>query len=221
MVALVAMEEGLEVRARLLVTANCDVRKYKAAFAGVPLEVTYGGIVRLGRAAQLPAADFPQYDSPPADLCPIVFSLVIDVDGQVYACCGPSFFSSPHSPLVLGNAEQEPLEAILGRAKDDPLLEVISLVGPYGLYQLLQDSASRHLYKPRRTYTSICDLCLDLTNSPEIVAALIEQLKQHRGRVFVTAARLAAAARREPSGGSGAGEGPMPGERYTGRSLTQ
>lgn len=206
-VARAALEKGLRVCARIMVTAAHDSRDYLAAFAGIPLEISYGGLARLGRAAELPLSDFHQYDSPPVDRCRIVFIPLVDFDGGVYACCGPALSSASLSPLILGNAEKEPLGAILERAKDDPILEMISLLGPHGLYKLLRESEFSHLYQPRRTYTSICDLCLDLTNSPRIVTALREQLKEPRGQVLLVAARMAAAARQKFPGPAGDVEG--------------
>jgi len=127
-------------------------------------------------------------------------STVIEHDGTVYACCGPSHFSANHSPLRLGNAEEEPLETILDRAVNDPILEVISLLGPYGLYILLQQSELKHLYIARKSYNSICDLCLDLTNLPEVVSTIRDQLlKDRSAQVLITAARLSMQRKLKPS----------------------
>jgi hypothetical protein len=64
----------------------------------------------------------------------------------------------------------EPLEAILDRAARDPILEVISLLGPYGLYQLLQKHPDGPgPFRTRPLYRGICDLCLDITDLPELV----------------------------------------------------
>jgi hypothetical protein len=91
---------------------------------------------------------------------------------------------------VLGNAEEEPLEQILERAVHDPILEVISLLGPYGLYLLLKQSEARDLYQERSSYSTVCDLCLDLTNSMEIIAAVREHMTDSRAQALLTAARM-------------------------------
>ena len=116
---------------------------------------------------------------------------VIEPDGTVYACCGPGHFSSSTSPLRLGNAEEEPLEDILARGCADPILEAISLIGPHGLYTLLQrDTEAAEQFQPRRRYTGICELCLDINNSPPLVAALRRRLKERDAQIMLAAARM-------------------------------
>jgi hypothetical protein len=188
--ARVATEAGLFVIIRSALPTNSDLEIQQEAFEGIPVNFANFPIVRLGRAKTLPLEHFQQYDTPPKGSCSIVLSIVIEHDSQVYACCGPSKFGELHSPLILGNAEEEPLESILNRAISDPILEVISLLGPYGLYLLLQQSENKDLYTPRKGYTSICDLCLDLTNSPQIISAIREQLKEHQAQVLIEAARI-------------------------------
>jgi len=188
--ARIATEEGLFVIVRSALPANSDFGTQQTAFEGIPVKFETSPVIRLGRAKTLPLDHFQQYDTPPTGACSTVLSMVIEPDGKVCACCGPSAFSEPHSPLVLGNAEEEPLEIILERAINDPILEVISLLGPYGLYLLLQQSEAKNLYKPRNNYTGICDLCLDLTNSPEIISAIRERLKEHEAQVLLEAARM-------------------------------
>jgi hypothetical protein len=188
--AKVATEYGLFViiRSALPVGSNPDAQKI--AFEGIPVHFASFPLVRLGRAKTLPLEHFQQYDTFPTGPCGTVLSIVVEYDGQVYACCGPSKFSQPHSPLVLGNAEHESLDIILDRAINDPILDVISLLGPYGLYLLLKQSEGQGIYTPRKNYTSICDLCLDLTDSPQIISAIREQIKEHDAQVLIESARM-------------------------------
>ena len=100
-------------------------------------------------------------------------------------------YSTESSPLVLGNAESEPLGDILARAIRDPILEVISLVGPYGLYHLVQHQCSdRNTYRARASYTGLCELCLEITNVPELVAIVRDRLCDHEAQALVAAARM-------------------------------
>jgi hypothetical protein len=178
------------VSIRIDLPANTDPSPYEAAFKGLPVTFNPSQIIRLGRASTLPITHFQQWHAPPKGECDNVLLAVIDFSGKVYACCGPSYFSSSDSPLVLGDACQEPLEDILERAINDPILEVISLLGPYGLYLLLEQTEFKGLYEPRGTYTTICDLCLDLTNSPDMVSAIRKKLTDSQSQALLSAARM-------------------------------
>jgi hypothetical protein len=116
---------------------------------------------------------------------------VIEPDGTVYACCGPSYYSAKSSFLRLGNTNVEPLENILHRAAHDPIFEVILNTGPYGLYQLLKEHPlGQKSFKKRRAYTGICELCMDITNDPELINALRERLSEGEMLPFLVASRM-------------------------------
>lgn len=184
------VEAGLEVAVRITNPPSVDRSAYQAAFEGLEVRLETSQTTRLGRASTLPPSHFQAQDSPPQGACFTIMSLVINHDGKVYACCGPANFSTPHSPLALGDAEREPLQTILNRAEQDPLLEVISLLGPYGLYTLLLQSDLKECYRKPEGFSSICDLCLDLTNESRFVAAIREQLQRRESQIMIAAARL-------------------------------
>jgi MoaA/NifB/PqqE/SkfB family radical SAM enzyme len=182
----IAVEEGLPVTIRTAVPNNNNPFSYLRAFRNLPVKIQLSSLVRVGRAVNLSPAHFQKYDGPPKGSCSNVLLADIHYDGKVYACCGPSFFSLPHSPLVLGNSKEEPLGVIFERAVNDPILEIISLLGPYGLYLLLEDSEFKSIDAIReKNYTSICDLCLDLTNSTHIISAIRAQLKEPRAQELI------------------------------------
>jgi Radical SAM superfamily/4Fe-4S single cluster domain len=177
MLARIAIESGLDVKVRAVTSATRGIEEDQAIFAGLSVELQATQIVRLGRAASLPATHFMFSDKPPKGSCGVVFSPVVEPDGSVYACCGPSKYGRKPSPLFLGDATAEPLEDILARGLKDPILEIIYNLGPYGLHQLLKDHPfGRERFKARSVYTGICELCLDITNDPELVSALRERL---------------------------------------------
>lgn len=190
LLARLAADAGLRVVIRTTLPAGADDAVYREAFRDIPVYFVPAHLTRLGRATSLAPDEFRRYDEPPHKPCNAVMSTVIAHDGKVYACCGPAYFSAPHSPLVLGNAEEEPLEEILERATHDSLLEVIALLGPYGLYLLLKQSHAAALYNLRDSYTSICELCMDLTDTPEIVTALREEMGRRDTQVLLAAARM-------------------------------
>lgn len=190
--ARLAIEAGLAVTVRTARSASEDPEGRQAVFRGLPVEFDVGRILKLGHARSLPDEEFSWSGSPPKGACCLVLSPVIESDGSVYACCGPSLASRRGSPLLLGNAEAEPLGDILERAARDPILEVISLLGPYGLYLLLKDHpAGRNLFKARDRYSGICDLCLDITDEPESVAAVRERIGEPDFQALLAAKRRA------------------------------
>ncbi|PWB83757.1 MAG: radical SAM protein [Methylocystaceae bacterium] len=177
MLALIAIETGLEVKIRSVVSPTWAKGENQTIFARLPVEVQETQIVQLGRAASLPASHFAFSDKPPKGSCGVVFSPVVEPDGCVYACCGPSHYGRKPSPLFLGDATTDSLEDILAQGLNDPILEIIHNLGPYGLYQLLKDHPiGQEQFKARSAYTGICELCLDITDNPELVSTLRERL---------------------------------------------
>lgn len=186
-----ACELGLRVTLRTITRADGGRDEFHAPFAAFPIQFEASTVVPLGSAAGLKAEHFPASEEPPKGVCGVVTLPVIEPDGTVYACCGPGHFSSSTSPLRLGNAEQEPLEDILARGSADPILEAISLIGPHGLYTLLQgDAEAARRFQPRRKYSGICELCLDINNSPPLVAALRRRLNERDAQIMLAAARM-------------------------------
>jgi hypothetical protein len=191
MLARIAAEAGLEVKVRAVASATRRLEEDQAIFAGLPVELKAIQIVRLGRAATLPASHFMVSDQPPAGRCGVVYSPVVEPDGSVYACCGPAKYGRIPSPLFLGDATAEPLENILARGLKDPILEIIHNLGPYGLLQLLKDHPiGRERFKARSAYTGICELCLDITSEPELVSVLRERLQDKDARRLLAASYL-------------------------------
>ena len=190
--ARIATEHGIDVRVTIVVRAGACSTEYRQAFDGLPVDLQFSRPIRLGAAATLPDDHFHWTEDPPHGACSAVLKPLIDCDGTVYACCGPSLYSRPSSPLILGHADKEPLDQILRRAQEDEILEVIALVGPYGLYTLLQEAglAEKSGYQPRERYSSICDLCLDITNRPDFVEAVRRRLTDRDARALVAAARM-------------------------------
>lgn len=197
LLARLAVAAGLEVRCNVVVPGGTRSDVYRSGFSGIPVEWQPIRLIRLGKAAALPAEQFEWTGELPKGRCEAVLKALIDYDGIVYACCGPSLHSAKNSPLVLGDAAAEPLEEILERAIHDPILEVISLLGPYGLYHLLQEHPSdRELLRPRSEYAGICELCLDLTNSTDVITSIRNRLRDHDAKVLLAAARMWSANRK-------------------------
>lgn len=176
-----AQRAGIDVMVRGVVGAHQRSCEEKARFA--PGDVVYdpGRLVRLGAARNLPKEHFHYWEQPPTGRCKIALWPVIEPDGNVYTCCGPSRYAKQPSPLTLGNVNEEPLDLILTRAAQDPLLQALALIGPHGLLQLLEKRPeTEHLVPIRPEYTGLCELCFDITESLEIVAAARALLAQNK-----------------------------------------
>jgi hypothetical protein len=188
-VARAACAAGIDVEVRSAVAPGADLEAYQAPFRHLPLRFDFTWPTKLGTARHLGDGDFHWSEDPPKGVCSAVLRAVVEPEGMVYACCGPGHFTRRPSPLALGNAEEEPLEDILARAVDDPILAAISTIGPHGLYRLLQgrDGAA---VAGRRRYSSICELCLDLNGSPATVAALRARLEEQDAQILLAAAAM-------------------------------
>ncbi|QDQ41889.1 radical SAM/SPASM domain-containing protein [Methylacidiphilum kamchatkense] len=147
-------------------------------------------LIKLGRANALPEEDFFWEYSPPTGVCVVILSPVVEYDGRVFACCGPSHYASHYSPLVLGDARKTSLREILSKAKEDPILEIIALLGPYGLFRILKDRFPLINVPERARYSSICDLCMDILNEPQLVEKLREYFVGKDGKSFLVASRM-------------------------------
>ncbi|RRA47446.1 radical SAM/SPASM domain-containing protein [Acidipila sp. EB88] len=188
LLAALVVEHGIALTIRGVAPAT-QPKPYPTYMFDQPAE--FRNLVQLGSARQLPAAHFFAFEEPPYGTCDTVLSPVIEPDGNVYACCGPSRFSHESSPLVLGNTNEETLDAILDRGMRDPLLRALNLVGPRGLYELLKATPEyAQFFRKRDHYGSICNVCMDMTDVPEIVAALRARMSDMEGKAMLAAAEI-------------------------------
>lgn len=177
------------VRGVLAATQTSCGEKQRFAPGSIPYDPV--SLVRLGAARSLPDDHFRHSEAPPRGRCKVALSPVVEPDGFVYACCGPSRYSAKSSPLVLGNVNEESLDTILRRGLDDPILKALKLVGPFGLLELLNSHpATKNLVKLRPSYTGMCELCLDMTDSLSVVAAIRSRLPHNDAQALLTAASL-------------------------------
>ena len=187
----IAQEIGLPVRIRGVMSRSGPNPRIEQKLISINIDYQKINVVRLGHAETLPEEQFTFMELPSPGGCGTVLQPVVEPDGTVYTCCGPSRSSQRTSPLVLGNTFEEDLDTILDRAIRDPLLEAINTIGPYGLFHLIQDTPSlRHLLPARPRYTGVCELCLDINNVPEIVQGLRERIAGRDIQTMLAAAHL-------------------------------
>ncbi len=187
-----AKEVGLPVQVRGVMSSTGPLPRIEQKLVNIDVTYQKTNIVRLGSAASLPESHFTFGDIPKTGGCGTIFQPVIEPDGQVYACCGPSRSSrSASSPLVLGNTNNENLDTIFDRAIRDPLLEAISSIGPHALFNLIKDDPSLQGILPvRDRYTGICELCLDMNDVPAVVDKLRARISESALNSLLVATRL-------------------------------
>jgi hypothetical protein len=82
-------------------------------------------MILVGRASEQfrekDCFDFADADVP----CLMADEPAVDVDGRMFACCGPSMLLGRSSPLYLGDWTAELLSDIVERARRRPLLQAI------------------------------------------------------------------------------------------------
>jgi hypothetical protein len=171
----------------------CRSTRTRMNHEDIKAKVHEQNLVPLGRASSLPDDLFLQYEEPPSGSCGNLLNPMVDWNGEIFACCGPGRFSSPTSPLRLGNANDSRLRETLLKAAEDPILGAIHVWGPYGLWRLLEDEGHNQLYTPKERYLGgICMFCLDLLDQSEVVAILRRKLRSPETKRRLEAAILVA-----------------------------
>jgi len=167
-------EFEIPVRIRVVATESDDFpAQVHRELAHTNAQVERNKPIRIGRAHGLPAETFTP-GPVPLERCESITAANVVSDGTVYACCGPGHGMNAENPLVLGNAHEEPLGAIMLRAQSNSFVRVINARGPSGLIEDLEASTSAVPFKPKASYTDICELCMDVCNNREVV----EELRQ-------------------------------------------
>lgn len=151
-----------------------DVDGYSKHFrrqeAGKLVVVSNAYIQRLGRGTDLIDDDecSPEVDMakvpPEAEAfggCPwAVRSAAITPRNHLVACCGFELHGNPI--LDFGDLSETSVPELLGRADDDLITNMIALLGPPKIMQLLKELCPDEVSFPRPQYHSYCETCQDL-----------------------------------------------------------
>ena len=150
-------------------------------------------VSRIGRgryrmqSSETTQAPIPLYQARPRGCWHALRRTSISSSGRYLACCG---FNTEHNPILdYGVLGQEPLAVLLDRADDDLVSNMIALLGPPVIKEMLERWYPDEVDFPRDTYTSICEVCEDLTG-----------IEQNRRALYAHQddfARTVVAARRE------------------------
>ncbi len=93
--------------------------------------------------------------------CPwAIRSAAISPKGNLLACCGTEVDGNPI--LDYGSIKEHTLEELLDIADNDLITNMISVLGPVKLKQLLEQIAPDEIEFPRKSYRGYCEVCEDL-----------------------------------------------------------
>lgn len=127
-------------------------------------------VQRLGRGLDLVHDDECQQDVDMAEVppeaeafggCPwAVQSAAVTPRNHLVACCG---FELQGNPILdFGDLSQESASDLLDRADNDLITNMISIIGPPKIMQMLRELCPDEVTFPRDRYHSYCEVCQDL-----------------------------------------------------------
>jgi hypothetical protein len=128
-------------------------------------------LLRFGAACALPRREFRWRRRMVPGGCTHAMRLQLYPDGRVYACCGPAQHFPEGSPLYLGNQRQHSVSTLLNRAAVDPILALLMLAGPRGIYRAAAPRYRRQVQLPQ-PYSHRCEACYHVLSVPGLVADL-------------------------------------------------
>ena len=95
--------------------------------------------------------------------CPwAVRSAAISAKGHFVSCCG--FEVEDNQILDYGDLNKHSLAELMDRADNDLITNMIAIIGPVKLKQLLQQIAPDEVSFPRKSYRGYCEVCEDLVS---------------------------------------------------------
>ena len=167
--------------------ADGDAVTYRCQKGEQLVVLSNAHLQRLGRGvAELKEEELPGHGKADADLdalaetvggCPYAIrSAAISAKGHLVSCCG--FEVEDNAVLDYGSLDTEPLHALLDRADNDLLSNLIALFGPVKLMRLLQQNCPDEVSFPR-TYRTYCEACYDLVTIPKNREALYRHSGQY------------------------------------------
>jgi hypothetical protein len=138
--------------------------------AGKLVVLSNGYVQRIGRGIDLIDETECSFDTDMANVppeaeafggCPwAVRSAAITPRNHLVACCGFELHGNPI--LDFGDLEEKPAAELLARADDDLITNMIALLGPPRIMQLLKEICPDEVSFPRERYHSYCETCQDL-----------------------------------------------------------
>jgi len=149
---------------------DSDLARLVEPFEGLKhVRLRFYDLQPVGRARTLSGDTFRGETEGFCSTC--AFPAVTD-DGRLLACNGPAYFTRPDNPLQIGSMKDTPMQTLLERHWNDPVLDTIRTFGPSRLRDELRSIPGFERFPFREHYSGMCDLCHHITNNPEAVSAL-------------------------------------------------
>lgn len=114
-----------DVETRLLQEWGFDSKELKS-------RMTFSGLMPIGRGVQLVERSpelFPLCDNLQQP-CNSLSVPVIRANGDVYACCGGSFYLGSDNPLYLGSMKSLSLKKMITKKDSNPIIQALRTIGP-------------------------------------------------------------------------------------------
>jgi hypothetical protein len=137
---------------------------------GKLIVLSNANVQRLGRGLDLVDDEECSYDCDMAQVppeaeafggCPwAVRSSAVSARNHLVACCGFELHGNP--VLDFGDLEQNAVQTLIDKADDDLITNMIGLLGPPKIMQLLKEICPDEVSFPRKIYHSYCETCQDL-----------------------------------------------------------
>ena len=151
-----------------------EIEDLVSPFAGFPgVRLRFYDVQPVGAARRLPGNALRSEIEGFCSACGIP---ALTDDGRVTACNGPSYFLPPDNPLAIGSTRETPMDELLARHRNDPILETIRTKGPAGLREALRKLPGFQSFPFRESYAGMCELCHHITSDTAAVAGLREVL---------------------------------------------
>ncbi len=143
---------------------------FERSEGGKLIVLSNGQVQRLGRGLDMIDDDECTFDcnmatvSPEAEAfggCPwAVRSSAVSPRNHLLSCCGFELHGNPI--LDYGNLDAHPVTELIERADNDLITNMIALLGPPKVMQLLKQICPDEISFPRGIYHSYCETCQDL-----------------------------------------------------------
>lgn len=149
---------------------------YKKEFDGRVILMSNGNVQRLGRGAEFISDEECQPDSLERHVdevggCPHAGrSLAMSPGNHLVSCCGFELHGNPI--LDFGDLGERPLKEMVDKADDDLIVNMISMVGPPKIKEILEQVCPDEISFPKARYQSYCEVCNDLVGIEKNRAAL-------------------------------------------------
>ncbi|HLX47091.1 MAG TPA: radical SAM protein [Streptosporangiaceae bacterium] len=156
-------------------------------------------IYRIGRGRGLREtyARFPDDPRKLNQACPwAIRTAALSAKNHLVACCGIE--AEGNEVLDFGRRADHDMTSLVAKANDDPLVLAIATLGPSHLMKRAQQFDPSLEFRP--AYSAICEICEDVTTSPQAVAALRANANVIKGDVAAAKiVRLFAGETQEPT----------------------